>query len=798
MTQTIVITSGKGGVGKTNISVNTAIELAKRNYRTCLFDADLGLANVNILLGIESEHTLEDYVFGDKRLDEIVLHTQFGIDLIPASSGIEKMADLDRGEISRLVASLSKIEGYDYFLIDTSSGISRGVMAFCLAGSETLLIITSEATSLTDAYALLKVMALHHYSGTVKILVNKSPSIPQAKETYLRFKGVVNRHLHIDIAPAGIILTDPNIEISVSRQEPLLSLFPGSIASQCIRALVANLLRDENNGQKEDDFGHFWQRYFDHALDLPDSGGLAMAATGQEALKSQAQEDATIQQPTRAAELPDTSEKNDPAPLTKTNPSQQPPRLINLISYENGIFQASNLLSPAQCLCNFLEVQARGELSKEMMLEIILSDPSLTVRALQIICKPGPCDSRAKRLTSRRQFGLELGADEMSQLLISSAMQRTMGRRLPPDTVKFVETFWHHSYYCALLAENMAGIISYPFPEEAFIAGLIHDIGRLLLQTDHPELYGQFATTFDHREGLLDMERQCFTASHAEIGARILRAWHLDPFLVSAVLYHCEPPERIHSAFDLVKIIYLAGRLAHVSKADSSDRRTEQLAESLFGFTPVQLRDLLAQSNEKIRGCADRLKITLAENGEENSSVDFQNHLHHQVLEYSLLQNMLPERTPEKHLFETVKTMFQVFHMLFGIRRAFCLVPDNRLSCLQVVGSADCLDRETWGDMQFSLKWPKSLIVDSFLSGELKTALDGEHSGILPLADRQVLHLLGTDGFVCLPMASRGKIKGLIVFGINKSHLEQIHSRRDRLEQFGVQAARTLSGLEAV
>ncbi len=212
MTKTIVITSGKGGVGKTTISVNTALEISRRNFLTCLFDADLGLANVDILLGLQPENTLDDVIFGDKELDEIILHPEIGIEIIPGSSGIQKMANLGEDKIADLISSFSQLPDYDYFLIDTSSGISRSVIAFCLASSETILIITSEATSLTDAYALLKVMSANAYKGSVKILVNKCPSVPISRRTYLRFKSVVDKHLDIEIAPAGIVLHDPNIE----------------------------------------------------------------------------------------------------------------------------------------------------------------------------------------------------------------------------------------------------------------------------------------------------------------------------------------------------------------------------------------------------------------------------------------------------------------------------------------------------------------------------------------------------------------------------------------------------------
>jgi len=262
MTKVTVITSGKGGVGKTSISVNTALELARRNYRTCLFDADLGLANVNILLGIHPEKTLDDYLFRGAELDEVIHNTEFGFDIIPASSGVEKMANLQDEQLNRLYEGLGKLSGYDHFLIDTSSGISRSVISFCLAAEETIIVITPESTSITDGYALLKVLSLNNYNGSVKILVNKCTDIPQSKQTYLHFKAVTDRHLSIDITPIGAILQDSAIEKSVSAQQPVLALFPETIASQCIRAMAINLLgTGADTAGKERKFDDFWTDY---------------------------------------------------------------------------------------------------------------------------------------------------------------------------------------------------------------------------------------------------------------------------------------------------------------------------------------------------------------------------------------------------------------------------------------------------------------------------------------------------------------------------------------------------------
>ena len=769
MTQTIVITSGKGGVGKTNISVNTAIEFAQRNYRTCLFDADLGLANVNILLGINPESTLDDYIFGDKNLDEIILQTEFGVDVIPGSSGIENMANLDQENISDLVSSLSQIKGYDYFLIDTSSGISRGVIAFCIASTETIIVITSESTSLTDAYALLKVMAINGYTGTVKILVNKSPSIPEAKETYNRFEEVVNRHLPIKIAPAGIILNDPNIEIATTKQEPVLILSPESIASQCIKALVSNLLKSGPEEQKEGDFSDFWQRYFDFShLHL------------QQPYK-------TVTPTEHQAEPQPVSSADKIPPEMAKSASYPEPIAIDPLSKHGGIFKVTGLASPTPILSKAIELHAKGELTQERLLDIFSCDPALMTRALQIIYGTDPEVRQAKRVTTRHQLVEELGTEVLTNLLNTTTIQK--GFALPsPDSAQLTISFWAQSYTCAILAENIASFIGYPFPEEAFIAGLVHNIGRLALQTAHPEVYEHFSKTFQHEETLLDMEQRLFKMTHAEIGANALREWHFDSFLVDAVRYHMEPLAKVKTAFNLVQIVFLACRL---SQKNENEAETHKLGKALFELSPAQLQSLIEQAGDTTRKLAERYHIPLAKE-ERNKTEETQISFRKQAMEYSILQNVLPSRPSTGELPEIIHSVFQAFDILFSIKPAFCLMPDSQNSFLKAVEYPDCFGWGTLDDIHFSLTWEQSLVVKSFIAGELKTAMKGDNDAVLSLADLQLLRSLGTQGFVCVPMIAHKLNKGIIVFGIQETQLEKIHSLLIQLEQFGAQAAKNI------
>lgn len=241
MAKVITITSGKGGVGKTSISLNLSLALAVEGFRVCLFDADLGLANVNILTGIFPEHGLEQVISGDLTLEDILVRNFQGIDIIPGSSGIEKIADLTPRESRRLINSFLALKAYDYFILDTSAGISSQVLSFCRASHEMILVVTPEPTSLTDAYSLLKVLSKHKTLPRVKVVINQVKTATAAKNAYTRLKETVHKFLPIRITPLGIVAQDRNVPISIISQNPFFVLFPETHASRCIRAIAIKL-----------------------------------------------------------------------------------------------------------------------------------------------------------------------------------------------------------------------------------------------------------------------------------------------------------------------------------------------------------------------------------------------------------------------------------------------------------------------------------------------------------------------------------------------------------------------------
>jgi flagellar biosynthesis protein FlhG len=260
MTRIITITSGKGGVGKTNISVNAALHLAERGYRTCLFDADLGLANVNILLQLNPERNLEDVLLHNCGLRDIIIRDFHGIDIIPGSSGVERMANLESAQIDSLIRSFAELEEYDIFLLDTSAGISKNVLAFCLASSEVVLVICPEPTSLTDAYSLLKILTQNTFNGTVKVVVNQCSSVALAKRAYNKFKETVQKYLQLELVPLGIILQDHNVVDAIKAQQPFILRYPESKAAQGIRHIAGNLLKHRPDDLEAQGLASFWTK----------------------------------------------------------------------------------------------------------------------------------------------------------------------------------------------------------------------------------------------------------------------------------------------------------------------------------------------------------------------------------------------------------------------------------------------------------------------------------------------------------------------------------------------------------
>ena len=224
----IAITSGKGGVGKSSISVNLGIALSRLGRKVCLLDADTGMANINILLGLTPASSLEHVLFAHKPVESVMLDAPHGLKVIPGASGIMECSDLKPRQQMHLTRELVRIEkDFDYLLIDTAAGISDTNLNFIQAAQQTIVVITGEPTSLTDAFSMIKVLRLRGKRKNYHVIVNMCTSTKQAREVYLRFAGAVEKYIGVKVDYLGYILQDESLRAAVTMQSPV-TLFPQS------------------------------------------------------------------------------------------------------------------------------------------------------------------------------------------------------------------------------------------------------------------------------------------------------------------------------------------------------------------------------------------------------------------------------------------------------------------------------------------------------------------------------------------------------------------------------------------
>ncbi len=240
-TKIIAISSGKGGVGKTNFAVNLAIAYSKLGKKTIVMDADLGLANVNVILGVIPKFNLYHVIKNKKTMKEIVLDTPYGIKIIAGASGFSQLANLSDEQRDAFIQSLSELETADIIIIDTGAGVSNNVLSFILAADETIIITTPETTSITDAYGIIKSIYSLEKDIPIKLVINKCSSIMEGKKVADRIINISFQFLSIKVENLGYIMQDEIVEKAVRVQKPFYILNPKSKASICIDHIISQL-----------------------------------------------------------------------------------------------------------------------------------------------------------------------------------------------------------------------------------------------------------------------------------------------------------------------------------------------------------------------------------------------------------------------------------------------------------------------------------------------------------------------------------------------------------------------------
>ncbi len=244
-TKIIAIASGKGGVGKSTVSVNLAISMARAGQKVLVFDGDLGLANVNVILGIIPKYNLYHVVKGHKSLKDIVIQTPEGVDIIAGASGYSQLANLNDTQRNSLIKGFSELDNYDVMIIDTGAGISSNVIGLTLPADDVIVITTPEPTAITDSYGLIKAIVSQSRDKNLKMVVNRVRSAIEGKKVADRVIDISGQFLEVKVENLGFIFQDEEVERSIREQKPYIISSPKSKAAACLNRITYSLLNQE-------------------------------------------------------------------------------------------------------------------------------------------------------------------------------------------------------------------------------------------------------------------------------------------------------------------------------------------------------------------------------------------------------------------------------------------------------------------------------------------------------------------------------------------------------------------------
>jgi flagellar biosynthesis protein FlhG len=276
--QVIAVTSGKGGVGKTNVVANLAYSLCRLKRRVLILDADMGLANLDVLLGLIPKYTIHHILMGERTPEEIMIEGPGGMKILPASSGIQELAELTSQQRMALLAQLETLNDHtDVLLIDTAAGISSNVMFFNTMANEIVVVVSPEPTSITDAYAMIKILATRYGEKCFHLLVNFVGNEGEALEIYRHLSMVTERFLNLSIRFLGFIPVDVHVQRAVKEQRAVTELFPNCSASRSFLTLAERIADLAVSATPSGNLNLFWQSLMEQPIDQHGGGMLSQS-----------------------------------------------------------------------------------------------------------------------------------------------------------------------------------------------------------------------------------------------------------------------------------------------------------------------------------------------------------------------------------------------------------------------------------------------------------------------------------------------------------------------------------------
>ena len=263
----IAVTSGKGGVGKTNIVANLGYAFTRLGKKALILDADLGLGNLDVLLGLAPKYNLSHVLMGEKSISEIMVEGPGRLLILPAASGIQELTQLSKQQKVQILSELDEvIDCVDLLLIDTAAGISSNVMDFNVIAQEIIVVVSPEPTAITDAYALMKVLALKYAEKNCQVIVNLASTAQQGNEVFRQLNLVTERFLDMSIDYVGSVLFDANVTNGIKQQKLVSDRYPDTCASKCFRELARKIIAQPPTQTPKGDSHFFWHHLMENNI----------------------------------------------------------------------------------------------------------------------------------------------------------------------------------------------------------------------------------------------------------------------------------------------------------------------------------------------------------------------------------------------------------------------------------------------------------------------------------------------------------------------------------------------------
>lgn len=246
-TKIVAIASGKGGVGKSNFAINTALAMQRNNKRVLLLDGDMGTANINVLLGLSSKYNLSHLLHGKCTLEDALINGPEGLDILPGTSGDQDLININKSQVKRLMSISSQMgENYDIILVDIGAGVHASNINFISFCKQVIVVLTPEPTAIMDAYSLIKILYNNKFSGEVGLLINQVNSRQEGNAVAERMQKVIKTYLEIDVKIIGIIPFDRHLRQAVKKQNALIELYPNSKSGRAFAEAASNIIKLEN------------------------------------------------------------------------------------------------------------------------------------------------------------------------------------------------------------------------------------------------------------------------------------------------------------------------------------------------------------------------------------------------------------------------------------------------------------------------------------------------------------------------------------------------------------------------